>query len=648
MRNLCLRLLLSHSRRQSEPHIFQVHQVRSFASTFLHHRAPHALTSIRRLCASPELDVEPSKPLSDPGVNLVDYFGKDGKSNVEIKQDLDAKNVFIDHDVILSLLRNANTSPDVAKRIFDWALENHSQKLSSKSYNLMLGILGSNGFVTETWDLIESMKKKGYGVSKGTYDKIFERFQNDGLSEDIEKLKDLYASGSASCKKSSETVENKTEDKIVRISEMILSEVWGDDLERRLRGLGVKFTGDLVVAVLKGLEMDPNKALIFFRWVQESDLFKHNQQTYDVMARVLGKEDHGKKFWRIVDEMRSRGYEMEGHTYLNISLQFVKNRMLKEAVDLYEFAMFGENKPTARHCTLLLKKVVVSKELDMDLFSKVVSIFKANGNELTDSHLKSIIKSLISVGRMPECNKILAAMKEAGYEPSVPLKSKIAFLLGNGGTTEAVHEFTDNAVSSLDGLNYMTWTSLVKGYCARNDLDGACNSIREMVAKEGGSRAGHALDLVVNSDFGKKNPLDAFKFVVEMVNDKGLRPWCATYKALTSQLLRKKHFNEALDVMNLMKNHGFAPDLDSFVEYLSRTGSAEDAVTFSLSMTSKRHPSKSVFIRLFEAYFKAGRQKVAQDFLSRCPRYIKNHADILNLFSLQKSGSNRTPSSAAV
>ncbi|KAK6154939.1 hypothetical protein DH2020_009187 [Rehmannia glutinosa] len=537
MRNQWLRLLLIRCNTPSQPYISQVHHLRSLTSSLLHSRAPHVTPKpfvfSHHFTSSPELAVEPPKTPSDQATLLADIFATPGRSSDEIKLDLDLKNVVITYDLILSFLRNPDTDPDVAKRVFDWVLETQSEKLSSKSYNLMLGILVRGGFVKETWDMIGIMKKKGYGVVKGAFVKISERFQKDGLDDDVEKLKELYASGSASCKKTDGSKENAV------------------DLD-----MNVRYSSDLVTRVLENLEMEPNKALIFFRWVQESGLFKHDERSFNAMARVLGDEDHSQKFWR---------------------------KMIKDAVDLYEFAMIGANKPSAQDCIFLLKKIVVSKELDMDLFLKVVGVFKANGYVLTNANLDAVIKSLTSVGRMTECNKILVAMEEAGYVPSGSSRCKIAFKLSSGGKTDEALEFM-NHVAAPD---FRTWESLVKGYCVARDLDEASNSFRKMVEKEGPSCAGHALDVLIGTYCRKNRPVDAYKFVLEM--------------------------------------------------YLSRTGSAEEATVFLQAMTVKRFPATPVFLRLFEAYFKAGRQNEAQNFLSKCPGYIKNHADVLNLFCSRNS-----------
>ncbi|KAL3629509.1 hypothetical protein CASFOL_026731 [Castilleja foliolosa] len=634
MRNQCMRLLLLRCHAPSRPHISQVHHFRSFTSSLLHPPAPRVTPNPfflrHHFTSSPELSVDPPKPPSDEAVLLANIFAEPGRSSDEIKLDLDSKNVGITHDLVLSFLKNPETDPEVAKRVFDWVLESQGEKLSSKSYNWMLGILGSRGSVNETWGLIWDMKNKGYGVSRGAFVRISEKFLKDGLSDDVEKLKELYACGSASCKKNEATT----------ISNIIRGQVWGDDVEKQLKELNVKYTSDLVTRVLENLKIEPNKAIIFFRWVQESGLFNHNERSFNAMARVLAEEDHSKKFWRFSNEMRGEGHEMERKTYVHILDRFVKRKMIEDAVSLYEFAMIGGNKPSVNDCTFLLKKIVVSKELDMDLFMKVLGIFKASGNVLSVANLDAVIKSLTSVGKMNECNRILLAMEKAGYVPCGPSRSKIAFKLGSAGKTREAMEFMRNV------SDRKTWESLVKGCCEARDLKVASNIFREMIEKEGPASSGHAFDVLIDTYCRKNRPMDAYKFVFEMVKDKGMSPWRSTFKALTSKLLAKNRFKEALDVMGIMKKQDYAPDLVSFVDgYLSKKGSADEAVEFAQAMTSKRFPAFPVFVRLIEAYIKVGRRSEAQDFLAKCPSHVKNNADVLNLFC---SGNSDGTGKAAV
>ncbi|KAI5394833.1 hypothetical protein KIW84_061450 [Lathyrus oleraceus] len=86
------------------------------------------------------------------------------------------------------------------------------------------------------------------------------------------------------------------------------------------------------------------------------------------------REDTIDRFWKVVAEMRSAGFEMEVETFVKVLGRFCKRRMIKDVVELYEFALAGANKPTPTCFTFLLIKVVSSKELDMDLFSRVLKV----------------------------------------------------------------------------------------------------------------------------------------------------------------------------------------------------------------------------------------------------------------------------------
>ncbi|KAL3526663.1 hypothetical protein ACH5RR_011319 [Cinchona calisaya] len=585
-----------------------------------------------RFFSSSELAVEAPKDPSDQNqiFVLTDIFSKTQKNNEEIKLELESNQIVITHDLVLNALKHLQSAPDVARRFFKWVSKSENERrLSSKSYNLMLGILLDKGFVKEFWDMVGIMKKKGYGVSKGTFVKASEKFEKDGLTDDGENLRKLYASGST---------DNSVENLSSRVCRVIRSEIWGDNVEKLLRELNVEFSSELVSMVVENLGIEANKGLIFFRWVEESGICKHDERTYSAMMRALACEDSSDKFWRVVDEMRNAGFEMDKDTYVGVFERFVKKKMIRDAVDLYEFAMGGLNKPSVQDCTFLLKKIVVGKDLDMDLFSRVVRIFRESGNVFTDSTFDAVLKSLTSVARIGECNEIIKAMEEGGFQLNSTLQSKIAFQLSRGRKHEEASEFMDSREASVSSPDHKTWASLVEGYCLAGDLDESSNSFRKMVEKVGASSTGYALELLVSAYCRKNRAADAYKLVSELINERELQPWHSTYKMLIGMLLAQGGFEEALDVLPLMKNQGYPPFLEPFIEYLSKSGSPDDAIAFSKAMTVKRFPSTSVFLQLFEAYFKAGRYNEAQDFLSTSPRYIRNHADVLNLFCSMKAG----------
>lgn len=493
----------------------------------------------------------------------------------------------------------------------------------------MLRVLGTNGFVDEFWDLVCTMKRKGYGISRYVRERVLECFEKGGMDGDAVKLKALF---------DSDNNNNTVERNCSRVCRIVRNNVWSDDVERQIRDLNVGFSSELVRLVLESLGSEPSKALIFFRWVEESGMFKHDGCTYNAMARVLGREDSIDRFWKLVGDMRSAGCEMEVETFVKVLGRFCKRKMIKDAVELYEFAMAGANKPYSQQCcTFLLRKVVASKELDMDLFSRVLKVFTGSGNALTDSMADAVLKSLTSVGRIGEWNKVLNEMEACGFVASGNLRRKIAFRLGATGNKEQANEFVKRLDASGSIPDQKMWESLVEGHCVAGNLDKALDSFKEMVEKEGVESAGYTFDLLMNSYCQMNRAMDGCKIVCRLVNEKELKPRHSTYKLLVTKLLVQGGFADALNILGLMRTHGFPPFTDPFVEHISKRGSGDDAVMFLKAMTSKRFPSTSVYLRMFEAFFEHGRHEEAQNFLSKCPGYIRNHGDVLSLFCSMNS-----------
>lgn len=563
---------------------------------------------------------------------VADAFAK-CENPEDAAKELESNNVAVSHDLVLKVLESLSASPSAAGRFFDWVSERHSENLSSKSYNLMLGILGVNGFISEFWGLYETLKKRGYGVSGRVRDQVLETFEKEGRESDAEKLRGIFASGS---------INNSVEKNPSRIFRIVKNEVWSEDVEKKLRELDVEFSSDVVKMVLENLATEPMKALILFRWVEESGLFKHNKQTYNAMAIVLGREDCIDRFWKLVDEMKVAGYEMEMDTYVKVLGQFCKRKMIKDAVYLYEFAMGGVNKPSAQECTFLLKKIAVSKDFDMGLFSRVVKVYTEKGNALTDTMLYTVLKSLTSVGRLVESDKVLKVMQECGFLPGGNLRSKIAFQLSSAGKKDEACKYMDVLESSGLTSDFKTTASLIEGHCVSGDLEKASDYFHEMVEKEAGSSASRALDSLVNAYCDKNRALDACRILKDCASNNELKPWHTTYKLLIKKLLAQGGFEEALTLLSLMKEHGYPPFLDPFIQHISKKGTKDDALAFLKAMTSKKFPSITVFLQMFEAFFKVRRHNEAQELLSKCPRHIRNHADVLDLFCSKSKGTLAT------
>ncbi|CAI0387155.1 unnamed protein product [Linum tenue] len=624
------RLLLLRTYTRSSPHVSSTsphlqRQVKASCSPYLSslRTLPQLSPSLSPRHFSSEPMAEPSKDSDNNHLHVSDVFTKFSDVN-DIGRELEQSGVVLTHDLVLRVLKSLQSNVDAARRFFGWVLEKDEQRLSSKGYNWMLGILGTNGCTVEFWDLVVMMAKKGYGMSRVTHDRVKDKFEKEGLDSDLRKLRAVFTSASA---------DDSVEKLGVRISRVIRNNVWSEDVETQIKEFHVTYSTDLVKTVVDSLAMEPNKALIFFRWIDESGLFTHDQGSYNAIARVLGREDCIDRFCKVTDEMKSKGYEMEDETFAKVLGRFAKRKLHNEVVDLYEFAMAGVNKPPLSCCVFILRKIAAAKQLDMVLFSRVMKIYTGAGNALTDSMLDSVLKSLTTAGRYEECNKVLKEMKECGFTASGNLQGKIAFKLGSSHKKNEANAFLEAFGSCIEKK---AWVPLIKGHCASGDLETASACFQQMASKLGiCNTASYAFELLASAYCSKDQATEACSLLHQCVKENQLKPFQTTYKLLISKsLVQEGGFKDAVSLLDSMRSHGFPPFVDPFISYLSKNGTADDGVIFLKSITaSKKFPSTPMVLQVFEAILKSGRRSAAQDLLSKCPGYIREHADVLNLFS---------------
>ncbi|KAF9589052.1 hypothetical protein IFM89_018314 [Coptis chinensis] len=281
------------------------------------------------------------------------------------------------------------------------------------------------------------------------------------------------------------------------------------------------------------------------------------------------------------------------------------------------------------------KVVMWSKELSMQLFSRVVETFTNGENSLTTPILDMVVKSPIEVNRLKECGTILKAMEKGGFVPTSEVYNKIIFHLGSVDRGEDVLMISEMKASG-NCPDSKTWTSLIHGQCLAGNAKSASYSVRTMVEEVGVTDAGHAFEEVLKGFCRKRKATDAYNFLSEMVGQHQLRPCHLAYKMLIQSLLVQGGFNEALSLLGLMKGHGFPPVLEPFIDRISKSGTGDDVISFLKAVTDRKFPPTTVVVLMIEAFLKAGRHNEAHNCFSKSPSYIRNHADVLNLFVAHK------------
>ncbi|KAM7479849.1 hypothetical protein LguiA_028062 [Lonicera macranthoides] len=590
----------------------QVIQFSTFLST-----KPQSSTS---LSLFPKLFFS-SKP--EPIVELV--LSNDWSKQFE--QELTTLNPKLNHETVMYILKRLDKDPLKASKFFNWVTEKNGFSPSSCVYSLVLRIFASKDSMKLFWVTVTKMKEQGFFLDEETYQTLLGGFRYSKMASDATALTHFY----------NRMVQSNAMDDVVKeVVKIVNQSDWGHEVETKLGEMKILVSDDFVVRVLKELRGYPIKALWVFKWVGENCSYQLNAITYNAITRVLGRYDSIEEFWSMVKKMQNAGHEMDLDTYIKISRRFQKRKMLKDAVELYEHMMDSPYKPSIEDCSVLLRTIAANGNPDLDLVFRVVNKYEAEGNTLSKSVYDAIHRSLTSVGRFDEADKIMEAMREAGYEPDNITYSQIIFGLCKAGRLEEACKMMD--VMEADGCiaDIKTWTILIQGHCRANEVDKALFYFAKMMEKNCDVDA-DLLDVLINGFVNQKRVAGAYKLLTEMVNNARLRPWQATYKSMIDKLLGERKLEEALELLRMMKKQNYPPFPEPFIQYISKNGTVEDALEFLKALSIKEYPSLSAYQHVFNSFLEENRHSEAKDLLYMCPHHIRKHQAITSLFGSAES-----------
>ncbi|XP_042499996.1 pentatricopeptide repeat-containing protein At3g48250, chloroplastic [Macadamia integrifolia] len=559
--------------------------------------------------------------------SIVDLVSANEWSDL-VEQELEKSNPTLTHETVLYVLKKLDKDPEKAWNFFDWVSEKRGFKPSSALYSLMLRILGRKESMKEFWLMLYKMRDDEFHIDNETYVALIGNFKTAKMAAEADALTKLY---------SQMAEEGITDSTVKGVVEVVMASDWSDEVEKKLGQLGLSLSENTLLRVLKELRAHPLKALGVFRWAANHLGYKHSTVTYNAILHNLGWVESIEEFWDMVREMKDAGHEIDLDTYIKLSRQFQKSKMIKDAVELYELMMDGPYKPSIQNCSMLLRLISLTGIPDLDLVFRVVKKYEAAGHPLSKAVYDGIHRSLTSVGKFDEAEKILVTMKNAGYEPDNITYSQLVYGLCKTGRLEEACKTLDDMEAQDCVPDLKTWTILIQGHCMAGEVDKALICFTKMIGKNCDADA-DLLEVLVNG-LCSKNKLDsAYVLIVEMVEKARLRPWQATYKLLIQRLLGQRKLEEALKLLVLMKKHNFPPFQEPFVQYIAKFGTVEDAKEFLKALSVKAYPSLYAYHNLFKSFFTEGRDSEAQDLLYKCPYHIRKHSEILNLFGSKKKG----------
>ncbi|KAI3763165.1 hypothetical protein L1987_53616 [Smallanthus sonchifolius] len=559
---------------------------------------------------------------SNPQQTLDLILSENWSTNLEHKL-LNSKSEF-NHESVMYVLKKLSNDPQKASNFFNWIVKNLGFQPSSSIYSLMLRFYANKESIKQFWIIVHKMKEEGFFIDDQAYLLIIRDFKKSSLTNEAAILTKFY---------NAMVKDNAVNDVVKEIVKVVIESDWGDGVDERLKRMnfGFELSGNFVLRVLKDLRKYPLKALGFFNWVRENFVFEHDTVTYNGMLRVLGREDSIQEFWNVFDEMKTNGYEMDLDTYLKVTRLFQKRKMLEDAVELYERMMDSPYMPSVQDCGVLLRTIAGSNSPNLDLVFRVVNKFESKGNSLSKSVYDGIHRSLTSVGQFEEAEKMMSAMKDAGYAPDNITYSQLIFGLCKARKLEEASKVIDVMEQNGCTPDVKTWTILIQGHCSANEFDKAVIFLADMVEK-GCEADADLLDVLVNAFLGQNKTIGAYQMLTEMVKSGGVKPWQATYKNMIQRLLLERKFDESLELLRLMKKHDYPPFTEAFVGYVSKFGTVDDALMFLKASSFKESPAVSAYQNMFQRLFDEGRESEAKDLLFKSPPHIRKHKSISIFF----------------
>jgi pentatricopeptide repeat protein len=547
----------------------------------------------------------------------------------ELEKNLENCRESLTHETVVYVLKRLDKNPEKVFTFFKWVSEKEWFMASSSVYSLVVRVLASNKKMKEFWIILRTMKEKGFYLDGETHLTISNGFKKEKMNSDVVALSHFYKGM---------LQQNAMESVVTKVIDIISGSEWDDDkVENELANLKIQFSDNFVIRVLKSLRDSPLKAYKFFHWVGKHSGYQQNTVIYNAVARVLARTDSIEEFWSVFEEMKSVGHELDLDTYIKISRQFQKNRMMEDAVKLYELMMDSSYKPSVSYCIMLIKSLSASDKPNLDLVSRVAKKFESTGYTLSKAVYDGIHRCLTSVGNFDEAEKIVETMKNAGYEPDNITYSQTVYGFCKLGRFEEARKVIDELQQAHGyGPDLKTWTILIQGYCKAGELDEALLSLYKMMETSCKPDA-DLLEVLVDGFITQKRIDGAYKLLLEITGTCRICPWQATFKKLIDSLLEVRKFEEALDLLRLMKTKQYPPYHEPFVSHISKFGTMEDAAEFLKVLAMKNYPSQKVYLQIFESLFKEGRLSEAKDLLYKCPHHIRKDSKICELFGSSES-----------
>lgn len=377
-------------------------------------------------------------------------------------------------------------------------------------------------------------------------------------------------------------------------------------LELALRESGVVVRPGLTERVLNRCGDAGNLAYRFYSWASKQSGFRHDQDAYKAMIKILGRMRQFGAVWALIEEMRQENPQLiTQQVFVILMRRFASARMVQKAVEvLDEMPKYGcEPDEYVFGCLLdaLCKNGSVKEAAS--LFEDMRYRWKPSVK-----HFTSLLYGWCKEGKLMEAKHVLVQMKEAGIEPDIVVYNNLLGGYAQAGKMGDSYDLLKEMRRKGCEPNATSYTVLIQSLCKHERLEEATRVFIEM------QRSGCQADVVTYSTlisgFCKWGKIKrGYELLDEMIQQ-GHSPNQTIYQHIMMAHEKKEELEECKELVNEMKKIGCPPDLSIYntvIRLACKLGEVKEGVRLWNEMESNGlSPGIDAFVIMINGFLEQG------------------------------------------
>ncbi|OIW17596.1 hypothetical protein TanjilG_11160 [Lupinus angustifolius] len=349
-----------------------------------------------------------------------------------------------------------------------------------------------------------------------------------------------------------------------------------------------------------------NLAYRFYSWASKQSGYRHNQDVYKAMIKVLGKMRQFGAVWALIEEMRQENpMFITPQVFVILMRRFASARMVHKAIEvLDEMPKYGcEPDEYVFGCLLdaLCKNGSIKEAAS--LFEDMRFRFPP-----TVKHFTSLLYGWCREGKLIEAKQVLVQMKDAGIEPDIVVYNNLlsGYALA-GKLGDAYHLLNEMRTKGCEP-NATSYTILIQSLCKRDKLEEAMRIFVEM--QRNGCEADTVTYTTLISGFCKWGKIERGYQLLDQMIQQGHSPNQLTYQHIMLAHEKKEELEECMELVKEMRKIDCAPDLNIYntvIRLACKLGEIKEGVRLWNEMeASGLSPGIDTFVIMINGFLQQG------------------------------------------